>query len=266
MNRITIIINRICYRGVPEPKKHLVMEMLPIPCVQILSSTTSSTLPQITPLISPVHNNIIPSKPSIPSASRLTRLDEVIQYIEDSVVAGEQTVILQPELLLATLIELDSRSGLELTKCQIAEHVTHLIRDPHAYWLTAPHCVIIGPSAQDKRIIAKYLGRIWKHLGLIRSEKVAFVSRYNLVSPYVGQTARKAEKFLKKYEMRAIMIEDSNFLNRYNLGYHQSDLEIQAALPEYLDTNPTPIIILDALPDNLTLRRRFQWQFWTEDT
>jgi len=75
------------------------------------------------------------------------------------------------------------------------------------------HTVITGPPGVGKTEFAKILTKIYSKLGVIKNNKILHVSRKDLVSGYLGRTAKKTEKIFKKAKNGVLFIDEA-----YSLG------------------------------------------------
>lgn len=75
------------------------------------------------------------------------------------------------------------------------------------------HTVITGPPGVGKTEFAKILTKIYSQLGVIKNNKILHVSRKDLISGYLGRTAKKTEKIFKKAKNGILFIDEA-----YSLG------------------------------------------------
>ncbi len=75
------------------------------------------------------------------------------------------------------------------------------------------HTVITGPPGVGKTEFARILAKIYAQMGLIKNDKIMEVSRKDLVSGYLGRTAKKTEKIFKKAKGGVLFIDEA-----YSLG------------------------------------------------
>jgi len=132
-------------------------------------------------------------------------------------------------LLIPDLIELNNLIGLKEAKVQIITHILYFIRglasQPCNSCLDCDlripciknitdmfHTVITGPPGVGKTTFAKILGRIYCKMGK-SNDKFNIVSRSQLVSGYLGRTAKKTQKVINNSEGGVLFIDEA-----YSLG------------------------------------------------
>ena len=131
--------------------------------------------------------------------------------------------------LVPILRELNDMIGLEQAKQQIITHILYFIRglsgNPCGSCIDCElnipcirnikdmfHTVITGPPGVGKTTFAKILGKIYCKLGK-SSDKFNIVSRSQLVSGYLGRTAKKTQKAINKSVGGVLFIDEA-----YSLG------------------------------------------------
>jgi len=75
------------------------------------------------------------------------------------------------------------------------------------------HTVITGPPGVGKTEFARILSKIYARCGLIKNDKIIEVTRKDLISGYLGRTAKKTAKIFKKAKHGVIFIDEA-----YSLG------------------------------------------------
>lgn len=74
------------------------------------------------------------------------------------------------------------------------------------------HMVFTGNPGTGKTTVASIIAPLFYKLGYLTSDKVAFVSAQDLVAGYVGQTAIKTEKIIKKNKGGLIVLDEAYIL------------------------------------------------------
>ena len=131
--------------------------------------------------------------------------------------------------LIPILKELNEMVGLEQAKKQIITHILYFLRGignmPCNLCIDCInnlpcilnindmfHTVITGPPGVGKTTFAKILGKIYSKLGK-SNDKFNIVSRSQLVSGYLGRTAKKTQKAIDKSIGGVLFIDEA-----YSLG------------------------------------------------
>ena len=138
--------------------------------------------------------------------------------------------------LLPTLIELNEIIGLHQAKYQIISHILYLSRglgslqcnecidcDNNIPCVTNIidkfHTVIYGPPGVGKTTFAKILSKVYSVFGSYNDD-FHMVNRSDLISGYMGRTAKKTQKIIDKCENGVIFIDEA-----YSLGSESSDTD-----------------------------------------
>jgi len=147
--------------------------------------------------------------------------------------------------ILPPLIELDEMIGMINIKKQITSNILFLLRglggssceecdncELGISCVMKPkemfHTVIYGPPGVGKTIFAQILGKIYLGCGALSSDSFIMVGRADLVSGYLGKTAKKTKKVIKKSLGGVLFIDEA-----YSLG---NSHEIDAYSKECIDT------------------------------
>jgi len=107
---------------------------------------------------------------------------------------------------------------------------------------------LLGPPGSGKSSLAKYIGQIFKNLGILILGQVSDESRATIVGQYVGQTADKVRKMLVD-NLESIVFIDEAYAIAQGSGQEKYDPYGVEAINEivgFLDKNKGQICIISA--------------------
>lgn len=176
------------------------------------------------------HNNSIPKI----NISNINTLDELIylgqQYNCKTFKIYKNINIRILNKILPSLLELKDLIGLDDLKHQIIDKCLYFCRGLNGEpcnqcidcKLNLPcinnnqnmfHTVITGPPGVGKTIFAKILASIYCNLGVIKTNNINIVSREDLISGYLGRTAKKTQQIIDSSLDGVLFIDEA-----YSLG------------------------------------------------
>jgi hypothetical protein len=170
---------------------------------------------------------------SVNTLDDLIRLAETYHCLSNRIYNGINLRILNK--LIEPLKILNNMIGLNDIKNSIINHCLYMARGYNSIKcdkcmdcrLNIPcvsnskemlHTVITGPPGVGKTEFARILSTIYAQMGLIKNDKMMEVSRKDLISGYLGRTAKKTEKIFKKAKGGVLFIDEA-----YSLGNTGND-------------------------------------------
>lgn len=140
------------------------------------------------------------------------------------------------------IIKLDTLVGLEKVKNTIHDLLSYFrvqnLRKKEG--LQSPnrtlHLAFLGNPGTGKTTVARIIGKMYKHLGLLSKGHFTEVSRTDLIAGYQGQTALKVKKVIEKAKGGVLFIDEAYSLteNDHSDSYGRECLtELTKALEDY---------------------------------
>jgi len=176
--------------------------------------------------------------------------------------------------LKVPLGKLKNMIGLSLVKSDIVDMVMYYLQYFEKQNNSMLHTIIEGKPGVGKTELGKILAEIYANLGIIKSNKIKYVRRTDLVGEYLGHTAHKTQKAIDEADGGVLFIDEA-----YALGNEDKKDSFAKECIDTLNQNLSEnrkkfICIIAGYPDQLDkcffsynpgLKRRFPFVFKIDD-
>ena len=231
-------------------------------------------------------NNKVNKTVEIEIEKKLINIDVEINSIDDLLSLIEQYKI-EPDIkyninMLALhnikepLIELNNMIGMKELKNNIIDQILYFVQELNKNNNSGDfmHTVIYGPPGTGKTEIAKIMGKIYSKIGILNKGTFRKVTRADLISGYLGQTALKTRDVIKDCLGGVLFIDEA-----YALGNNEKkdsfSKECIDTLCEALSDHKHNLMVIIAGYENELkecffnynqgLDSRFTWRFSTDE-
>jgi len=175
------------------------------------------------------------------------------------------------------LIELNNMIGMKELKNNITDQILYFIQELNKNKDNSGdfmHTVIYGPPGTGKTEIAKIMGKIYSKIGILDRGTFRKVTRADLVSGYLGQTALKTRDVIKDCLGGVLFIDEAYALGNNEKKDSFSKECIDTLCEALSDHKDNLMVIIAGYKDELKecffkynqgLDSRFTWRFNTDE-
>jgi len=155
-------------------------------------------------------------------------------------------------LMPPSLQELDTLIGLGTVKKEIRKYISYIRIHDERDKLGIPddppsfHMVFLGPPGTGKTTVSRIVAKIFKELGVLRKGHLVETDRAGLIGEYVGQTAPKVDRVVRKAIDGILFIDEAYSLARDVGDKEGFGNEAIDALVKRMEDNRNRLIVIVA--------------------
>jgi len=207
---------------------------------------------------------------------KINSIDDLLKIIEKYPVDNTKEYNINVNLLnniKEPLIELKNIIGMYSLKKNILDQILYYLQDLHLNGTDFLHTVIYGPPGTGKTEIAKIISKLFAKMGILNSGVFKKVTRSDLISGYLGQTALKTKDVIKECLGGVLFIDEAYALGNYEKKDSFSKECIDTLCEALSDYKDNLMVIIAGYENELKecffsynsgLESRFTWRFKTD--